>query len=70
MDQQQREARNASLKRIGKERAERRRCPQCGRGNALRHAPDPTGCLGSATTCRWCPYEKVHLPTFDVSAIS
>lgn len=63
MYRNQREARNASIRRAGKERARLRTCPECGRGNALRHHPDPTGYLGSVTTCRWCPYERVHPPT-------
>jgi transcription elongation factor Elf1 len=62
MYQHQREARNASLRRIGRERAQRRTCPQCGRGNALRTEVDTTGCLGSVTTCRYCDYERGHDP--------
>jgi len=56
MYQQQREARNASLSRIGKDRAEARRCPACGRSNALRQVG--IAGLDLIKVCRWCPYER------------
>lgn len=62
MNQDRREARGSSIRRAAKESARHRTCPACGRGGALRHHTDPTGYLGSVTTCRWCPYERTNPP--------
>lgn len=56
MDQQQREARNSSLRRIGRARAEARTCPACERKNALRSVGLPG--LDIIKVCRWCGYER------------
>jgi hypothetical protein len=68
VNQQQREARNAALGRIGKDRAKLRACPACGRGNALRRHVDLTGHLGSVTTCRWCPFERTYVPVLGAAS--
>lgn len=65
MYQDQREALNASIRRKAKERVRLRTCPNCGRGNALRHHIDTTRQLGSVTTCRWYPCERVCPPVLD-----
>lgn len=70
MYQGQREERNRRISRAAKKRAALRTCPDCGRGNALRHHPDPSGCLGSVTSCRWCPYVRVYAPVADVETTS
>lgn len=70
MNQDQREARNASIRRSAQKRTRLRTCPECGRGNALRFHPDPTGYLGSVTTCRWCPHEKSHPPVLGAETTS
>lgn len=64
MSEWPRGTRSEGISRRAKVSAEHRRCPACGRGNALKRHLDTTGYLGSVTTCRWCSYERVHPPLF------
>lgn len=51
--------RRATLARIGRERAERRRCPRCNRGGAMSRIRSADGLI-VARRCRYCQHEIVR----------